>query len=274
MGFAQDSGYTPDTFETIMSFVREGVNTQFGTSYTEETFVGTNWYKYAYQIVQRIQQGEVKTSEIFQKLQQYIALTNERIQRPSVSFPGLIESFDSQDFIASVKPPAEADAGKIFICVLLDDADPDYGTGNANDEKLKVATLISEYVAAGMVTMGSEVTAITLSNGQEFDFKFDLPDKTPILLRLTATKSRNQVLTVPSDEEIRQKIFENVNARYRLGWDFEPERYYGVSDALWANDVTLEWSDDAGGTWHPEVFVAAYTDLFTFELGDISVVIT
>lgn len=274
MGFAQDSGYTPSTFEEIMSFVREGVNTQFGASYTEETFVGTNWYKYAYQIVQRVQQGEIKTSEIFLYLQQYITLTNQKIQRPSVSFPGLIESFESQDFIASVKPPAEADAGKIFICGDLDDTDPEYGTNSEDDKKLQFATLISQFVAAGLVSMGAEVTPITLSNGQEFDFKFDLPTKTPILLRLTATKSRNQVFTVPSDEEIRQVIFDNINARYRLGWDFEPERYFGVSDALWANDVTLEWSDDAGANWHPEVFEAEYTDLFTFELGDIAVVIT
>ncbi len=269
MGFAQDSGYTPASFEEIMSFIREGVNTQFSASYTEETFVGTNWYKYAYQIAQRVEQGEIKTSEIFQKLQLYIQLTNERIQRPSVSYPGLIESFEANDFIASVKPPEEVDAGKIFICVLLDDAADDYA-----EKKLEVCNLIKDFVAAGMISMGTEVESITLSNGQEFDFKFNLPVKTPILLRLTGTKSRNQVLTVPADEVIRQQIFDNVNARYRLGWDFEPERYYGVSDALWANDVTLEWSDDDGANWHPEVFVAEYTDLYTFGLEDISVVLT
>lgn len=274
MSFAQDNGYTPDSFETIMAFVREGVNTQFGASYTEETFLGTNWYKFAYQIIQRVQQGEIKTSEIFQKLQLYIQTTNERIQRPSVSHPGLIEAFESQGFVVSVKPPLEADAGKIFICALLDDADPHYGTDDSQDKKLQVATLIKDYVAAGMVTMGSEVTPITLSNGQEFDFKFNLPVKTPILLRLTATKSRNQIVTVPTDEQIRQVVFDNVNARYRLGWDFEPERYFEIYDALWANDVTLEWSDDAGGTWHPEVFSADYTDLYTFGLEDISVVLT
>lgn len=269
MGFAQDTGYIPTSLEEIISFIREGVNTQFSATYTEETFLGTNWYKYAYQIAQRVQQGEVKTSEIFQKLQLYISLTNERIQRPSVSFPGLLESFDSQGFIVAVKPPEEADAGKIFICVQLDPDADDY-----EDKKLEAANLIKDFVAAGMVTMGSEVTPITLSNGQEFDFKFNLPVLTPILLRLTATKSRNQVLTVPADEIIRQQIFDNVNARYRLGWDFEPERYYSVSDALWANDVTLEWSDDDGANWHPEVFEAEYTDLYTFELGDIAVVIT
>jgi len=269
MGFAQDNGYTPSTFEEIMSFIREGVNTQFSASYTAETFVGTNWYKFAYQIAQKVQQGEIKTSEIFQKFQLYIQLTNERIQRPSVSHPGLLDSFDSQDFVVAIKPPLEADAGKIFICVLLDDGAVDYPA-----KKLEVCNLIKDYVAAGMVTMGSEVESITLSNGQSFDFKFNLPVETPVLLRLTGTKSRNQTLSVPADEVIRQTIFDSVNARYRLGWDFEPERYYGISDAPWANDVTLEWSDDAGANWHPEVFVADYTDLFTFSLGDISVVIT
>jgi len=269
MGFAQDNGYTPVSFEEIMSFVREGVNTQFGTAFTVETFVGTNWYKYAYQIVQRVQQGEIKTSEIFQKLQLYIQSTNERIQRPSVSHPGLIEAFESNGYVVSVKPPLEADAGKIFICALLDNAAIDY-----DDDKLAVCTLIKDFVAAGVVSMGSEVETIILSNGQSFDFKFNLPVETPILLRLTATKSRNHIVAVPTDEELRQTVFDNVNARYRLGWDFEPERYFEISDALWANDVTLEWSDDAGANWHPEVSELLYTDLYTFGLEDISVVFT
>lgn len=269
MGFAQDQGYIPSSFEEVISFIREGINTQFETSYTEETFVGTSWYKYAYQIAQRVEQGEIKTSEIFQKLQLYIQGTNERIQRPSVSHPGIIEAFEANGYVVSVKPPLEADAGKIFICALLDDEAEDY-----EDDKLAVATLIKDFVAGGIVSMGSEVTPITLSNGQEFDFKFNLPERTPILLRLTGTKSRNHIVAIPTDEELRQKVFDNVNARYRLGWDFEPERYFGVSDALWANDVTLEWSDDDGANWHPEVSALDYTDLYTFGLEDISVVFT
>src|SRR5690606_16306716 len=137
--------------ESILDAIRVEINNQFGTSYTEQTFIGTGWYKYAYSIAQRVAENEIKTSEIFQKLQEYIPLTNERIQRPSVSHPGLIESFAANGFLASVKPIEDADAGKIFICVDLDDGDEDYG-----DKKLQVATLISEFVSAGLVSQGSE----------------------------------------------------------------------------------------------------------------------
>ncbi len=269
MSFAQDNGYTPATFDEIMSEVREGINAQFGTTYNETDFVGTNWYKFAYAIVQKIQLGEIKTSEIFQKLQQYIELTNERIQRPSVSFPGLVDSFTDNGYVASVKPMEEADAGKVSICLDLDPLAPGFAA-----EKLAVCTLIKDFVAAGIVTLGDQSETIVLSNGQSFDFKFTCRVETPILLRLTATQSRNQLVALPTDEDIRAEIFNNINARYRLGWDFEPERYFGVSDALWANDVTLEWSDDGGSNYFDTVYEAEFTDKLTFALEDISVVIT
>lgn len=281
MSFAQDSGYTPTDFESIISFIREGINTQFGTAYTEEAFVGTNWYKYAYAIAQRIQSGEIKTAEIFQKLQQYIALTNERIQRPSVSHPGLLDSFAAHGYEASVKPPNESDAGKVFIAVNVDDGAEDYP-----EKRLEICSLIKDFVAAGMVTMGTEEEEITLTNGQQFTFKFNLANPIPVWLRLTAVRSRNQLIAIPSDEEIRQKIFDYIKGyvdpdtglivppRYRMGWDFEPERYYTLDDAPWANDVTLEWTDDEGENWYDDVYAAEYDDLFTFGLEDIEVIIT
>ena len=70
MSFASDAGYIPLSIESLMGIVRENVNTQFGTSYTETTFQGTNFYKYFYALVQRLQENEVKTSEIFLRLQE------------------------------------------------------------------------------------------------------------------------------------------------------------------------------------------------------------
>src|SRR5690606_32661296 len=136
---------------------REKVNAEFNLSYNEETFVGSGWYKFAYPILQRVALGEVKASEVFLKLQEYIRLVNERIQRPSVSTPGLIESLASHGFLASLKPPADEDAGKIFVCVDLDDGADDYA-----EKKLQVATLLKDYVAAGMAFQGSETEDITL----------------------------------------------------------------------------------------------------------------
>ncbi len=58
MSFAQDTGYLPNTIEQLMSSVRVNVNTQFGTTYDEVTFLGTNFYKYFYALIQRLQQNE------------------------------------------------------------------------------------------------------------------------------------------------------------------------------------------------------------------------
>lgn len=269
MSFAQDSGYTPVPFNTLMDFLRQGVNEQFLTAYTTETFVGTNFYKYFYALAQKSLENETKTAEIFQKYQQYIALTNEKIQRPSVSMPGIIDSFASKGYVASVKPPVDADAGKISICVDLDSGASDYA-----DKKLEVCTLIKEFIAGGIVSQGDQVESITLDNGQSFDYKFSLPNPTPVLLKLTAVESENNLLAVPSDEVLRQTVFDQVNARYRLGWNFEPQRYFTLSDAPWAGEVTLEYSDDDGETWSSDIFDASYTDLFTFGLEDIEVVIS
>lgn len=269
MSFAQTNGYTPIAFQTLMDFVMSGVNDQFGTDYTSETFVGTNWYKYFYVLIQKVLETETKTAEIFQKLQQYIALTNEAIQRPSVSYPGLLESFDDAGFVAAVKPPSAMDAGKIYIAVDTDDGADDYPT-----KKLQINTLIKNFVAAGIVSQGSEASDITLSNGQEFTFAFNLPNKIPVLLRLTCVESENNLIAVPADEVLRQAIFDNIAARYRLGFNFEPQRYFTQSDALWAGSILLEWSDDAGSNFYSTIFDATYQDLYTFGLEDIEVVIS
>jgi len=102
MGFASESGYTPATIVDIITEIMEGINDQFDQSYTYESFVGTNWYKYAYAIAQRIQANEVKTSEVFTKLQQYFEITNEMISRPVVTNPGLVEALSNYESVLTV----------------------------------------------------------------------------------------------------------------------------------------------------------------------------
>ncbi len=267
MSFAQDNGYTPVSFEALMSFVREGINEEFGTTYTEESFVGTGWYKYFYSLIQKIQENEVKTSEIFLKLQEYIESTNERIQRPSVSYPGLIEAFESEGFLISLKRPAEEDAGKVFVCVDLDTEAVEY-----LDNRDTVFQLLKEFVPAGMVFIGDETDSLTLSNGQSFDFKFQLPEEIPIWFRITLNESANNMIAVPEDVAIREALFANFAARYRIGWDLEPQKYFTLADALWASNLLLEWSDDEGDNWYDTVVAAEYTDKFTLELENIEVI--
>lgn len=388
MGYAQESGYTPTDIDSIMLSIMDNINVQFSTSYSVETFVGTNFYKYFYALAQRMQENEVKTSEIFQKLQEYFDITNERIQRPVVTPPGIIENLATLGYVASVKPMVEADAGKCSICVDADDgthaagnititsyanlvsgtddsvgvngttftaqvgaATPGTGTfqaatsnnatatslaaqinahatvslvvraravnaivyitaihggtaGNSialaytdNDTnigatksgtvlsggaapnpdeyaatKLEIATMIKDSVVAGVVTQGSETETIVLTNGQDFAFKFWLPNRIPVKLKLTTVLSDNNQVVVGVPDDVKQLLLANIAAAYALGRDFEPQRYFSVVDAPWAASVLLEYSFDVGSTWASTVYDAAFDDLFDFGLADITLV--
>ncbi len=267
MSFSAENGYIPASISELMALVMAGVNEQFGTTYDAETFLGTNLYKYFYALIQQLQGNEIKTSEIVLKLQQYFIETNEIITRPNTTHPGVIDYLAAAGYTASTKKPEEGDAGKLYVCVDIDDDDPDYAT-----KKLEICNLIAASAVAGVVTMGTETEAITLTNQQSFDFKFNLPSPTPIILKLTLTQSANNQFTVLSPEAVAQLLFDNIAARYRVGLDFEPQRYFSVVDAPWCASVLLEWSDDAGDNWYDDIFEAAFDDVFTFDLGDITVV--
>ena len=267
MGFASANGYTPATVQTIMLSMMTEYNAQFGTAYTEETFIGTNAYKFLYAAAQRLQESEVKTSEIFLKVQQYFLITNERISRPVGTIPGLIERLATAGYIASVKPMIDADAGKAHVAVNVDDTDPDYA-----DVKLEINTILSQSIALGIVTQGPEVSTIVASNGQAFDWKFTLPDITTPLIKLTVTTSDNNMVAIGSPEDIKLKLLANIATRYRMGLDFEPQKYYGLVDAPWASAVKLEYSLDSGSTWLTAIYDSLYDDLFDVRLENIELI--
>lgn len=398
MGYSQENGYVPVDIPTIMLSIMGYINIQFGTTYTVDTFPGTNLYKYFYALAQRMQENEVKTSEIFAKLQQYIDITNERISRPVTTAPGTVEKMQAEGYVASTKPPLEIDAGKRFICVDVNEgvvakgtvtissyanlvsgtddavgidgttftaqagaATPGTGTfqaatsntatalslatqinahatasakvyavasgaivyifaktggtaGNAftltytdNDtnvgasvsgatltggtnnadyaaEKLAICTLISQITAGGIVTQGDQTETIVLSNGQAFDWSFYLPNRIPVALRLTITTSENNQLVIGDPDDVKEALIDNIAARYRLGLNFEPQRYFSASqDAPWASQVLLEWTDDviwngsayevaASPTYSSSVYDADYRDLFVVDLARVTLV--
>lgn len=267
MSFSSEAGYIPYTFDQMVSFVREGVNAQFGTSYTEETFVGTNFYKYFYTLIQRLQENEVKTAEIFARLQEYFETTNEVLNRPNTTTPGIIDYFEDAGYLVSQKPVTEEEAGQLFLCVDVDDGAEDYA-----ETKLEICNLIKDCVVAGVVTMGTESETLTLPNNQSFDFKFSLPDRVPILLRLTITQSENNLYPVQTTEWIKTRLKENIAAKYRLGMNFEPQRYFSVVDAPWAAEILLEYSLDDGDNWVSTVYDAEFDEVLDFADEDISIV--
>lgn len=267
MSFTEESGYLPSTIEELMEIVRANVNAQFGTSFVKENFIGTNFYKFFYAVIQELQANEVRTAEIFQKMQEYFFVTNEMIQRPNTTHPGIFDYFGSKGYFVSTKPPIDADAGKLYICVDLDSGDPNYAA-----IKLAVNQLVKDCAVGGVVTQGTEASTIVLANGQSMVFKYNLPDEVPVKLRLTVTQSENNLFTVGAPSDVAQKLYDNIVAKYRLGKNFEPQRYFSVIDAPWAESVLLEYSLDAGATWSSDVYDSDYDEVFTFELADISVV--
>lgn len=276
MGYAQESGYTPLTIESILENFRININIQFGTTYTAETFVGTNHYKYFYAAAQLYQENEVKTSEIFAKLQQYFAIINALISRPVNTPPGIVEKMGVEGYVASVKKMIDADAGKISICVDTDEDADDYAT-----VKIDICTLISQITVLGAVTQGTETEAIVLSNGQSFDFKFTLPNRIPVGLRLTISLSDNNQVVIGAPDETKIALIANIAARYALGKNFEPQKYFSITDAPWAETVLLEWTDDVtdgeidgSPTWHSTVFAAAFDDLYEVDLARVVLVET
>jgi hypothetical protein len=267
MGFSEDTGYIPLAISDIMSSIMTGINTQFGLSYTAETFLGTNFYKYFYALAQRVQTNEIKMSEVFLKLQDYFDTTNETILNPKVTPNGIIDALGVAGYTASVKPMVEGDAGKTSICVNLLGTESNYA-----EMKLEVCGLIKDYTVAGVVTQGDQSESLTLSNGQSFDFKYCLPDVTVVLLRLTLTTSRNNTGLISAPEVSKENLLNNINAEYSLGKDFEPERYFTIDDAPWCSDILLEYSVDDGENYVSAIYEADFDELFDITLGNITIV--
>jgi hypothetical protein len=267
MSFTSTNGYIPMSIEALMDIIMLGVNAQFGTSYTTDTFLGTNFYKYFYALVQELQASEVKTSEIFEKVSQYFVVTNQRLFKPASTPEGIIDRLAEIGYISSVKKMINADAGKCSVCVQVDSGDPQYAS-----KKLAINTVLKNCVVGGVVLQGTETSSITLTNGQSFDFKYSLPDAHALKLRLTIVISTNNTFTISTPEVTKQRLFDNIAARYKLGLNFEPQKYFTPDDAPWAASILLEWSTDGGSTYHSTVIVADFDDLYTIDLADISLV--
>jgi hypothetical protein len=267
MSFTQDAGYLPINIEEMMGYIRANVNTQFNTSYTEDTFLGTNFYKYFYALVQRLQENEIKTAEIFTRMQEYFNLTNEKIQRPNTTHPGIFDYFQSKGYFVSTKPTTLAEAGQVFICVDVNSAASDYAA-----QKLAICQIIKDCVVAGVISQGTESAELTLTNGQAFTFRYNLPTKVPVLLKLTLTLSHNNQFTIASPESVKEKLLANIASKYQLGRHFEPQRYFSVLDAPWTSQVLLEWSNNAGTNWYQSVYLSPYNTVFTIKAEDVQII--
>jgi hypothetical protein len=94
-------------------------------------------------------------------------------------------------------------------------------------------------------------------------------------LKLTIALSENNQVVVGDPDDTKQLLLDNINARYRLGKNFEPQRYFSTLDAPWAASVLLEWGrDDGSPTYVSTVYNADYNELFDVSLVNITLVET
>ena len=88
MTYTVTNGYSPRSYETILAECVQVVNEQFGTSYTSQSFTGTNLWKYLYATIQGLMTVENNIAELGAKLQDYIRTQNEELIIPTSSENG------------------------------------------------------------------------------------------------------------------------------------------------------------------------------------------
>lgn len=271
MPFTTENNYVPETFNDLMTRFMQGVNSQFGTSYTQESFVGTGWYKFFYPIAQNILTVENLFAQTYAKLQDYIRTTNEAIAIPKTPREGLIKTFADRGFVISIEPQTLANAGTLGVCVDVDPA-----AAGFTQTKQTILDILKEYTVAGLYYNGNQTGTSRLSNGQDFTFAFYTPTRRDLYLKLNVQLSQNTSIVADDRNTIKSKLLANLSALYQLGNNFEPDKYFTISrDAPYASKITLSYSFTGNeGSYETDVYQANFKDLFEFTDAHIEVVIS
>jgi hypothetical protein len=137
------------------------------------------------------------------------------------------------------------------------------GTTNADYATTKQAIIdrMHNWLSAALYYTGSETGTKTAINGQSFTYKYALPTPVDILVRITATTSANAKTPILNENQIRDIFDANFAELYRIGLDFEPEKYLEIArDLPFASNILLEYSEDAGATWDDQPRAMAYNE--------------
>lgn len=264
MSFDIENGYSPRANEDILSDLVDAVNANYKTSYTPETFIGTNLHKLYYPGVQLILGVENGISSIAAKIQDYIAYINKTIQYPKSSPNGIMNELANKlNVIASVMPIKQIDdRGKCYIACDVDKSAADYATLKQN-----IIDVIGTCATAGLAYNGTETGVFVGVNGQEFDIAFEIPETVTVNVKIVATVSRNSRDFIPTENVVSNLFTEKFNAAYRLGFDFEPNSYLCKDDLTWAADLSVTYQV-GGGSFTDAVYKSLYNQKIV--LGNVS----
>ena len=261
MSFSLINGYNPRDFDTIVSEFRQYINTEYGQNLTPEQFKGSNWYKLIYSASQLILSVEGNISELSNKMIDYIRKVNEDIQLPKSSIDGIHEHLLSDlGLISSVKPSTASDAGSLYISVDVDNTASDYA-----EKKQMILEKLKEYCTAGLYFTGAERGEVVASNGQSFTFGYDLPEIVNMQVRITVIISDSTTSVILNSAQIKSIFEENFKKMYRLGFDFEGDRYLDIrNDLPFASKILIEWSAN-GSNWSSDIWQSAYNQKVILE---------
>lgn len=256
MSFSVINGYIPRGYEQILSECVDVVNIEFGTSYTSESFVGTNLWKFLYATIQGLMTAENNIAELGVKLQDYIRTQNEELIMPTSSPDGIMERIKEElGLISSVKPTEESDAGYVYIAVDVDNRAENY-----DFIKQRILETMFKYLGAGLFYEGTESGTITARNGQQFNIAYHLPTETALKVKIVVSVSENTLDYIETPNKIKEKFIANFNKKYRLGYNFEPQTYLCSDDLPFASEIKVTYSTDGGSSYKNTILEAMYDE--------------
>lgn len=249
MPFSVVNGYTKQTFDELLATLTSAVNEQFGTDYTTDTIIGSNHFKSFYGGLQLVMESENKINELQNKVVDYINVINDSISAPISSADGTVRYFrDNLGLNVALRPITDASmAGKPAIAVDIDPTTADF---NSRKQQIFDALRISQTEGLYWYNPSTEAAAneyrgeSSALNGQAFPFAFYTPRDFPMYVKITVTRSRDNLTYQLNTAQIEQLFRANFAKQYTIGRDFEGERYLSICDVTSAANIKVEWSTD------------------------------
>lgn len=261
------SGYTPDDFNDVMNGYYHAFIAQDGfETLSRVRFDASAEYTVFYASAQIDMSIQAMFAQTFDKVIEYLAKINLRIQQPATVPDAIAASFmRNLGLDAKCQPMTLENRGKSHIAI---DYEPSVSINQ------KIGELLKKHIIDGVVTVGDISQNVTFSNGSQGVFKWYRATRKATLIKITIIKSRNSTYALDTAERIIHKFNDNFAKLYRMGLDLEPERYFEVErDAPYAAEVLTEYSFDAGKTWSSVVYKSDFNIKCVPELKQQNIVI-
>lgn len=268
MSFDLQNGYSPRDFDTLLEDFREAINSVYDQKITAEQFKGSGWYKLIYAAAQLVEGAEGRTAELSNKIIDYIRKTNEEIELVKSTADGIMAHLlKDLGLVSSVKPTEKTDAGYLYIAVDVDNTAENY-----QETKQKILEKLKEYCTAGLFFEGTESGEVVASNGQPFHFGYDLPELVDMDVKINVKISDNTNAYIMNAQAIKEKFLENFGKMYKLGLDFEGDKYLCIREDLpFASMIVIKWRIDEGA-YSSIVWESAYNQ--KINLNNVEVIVS